>query len=118
MNDGPSPKKIARTESTEDIAGPSDAFVTMMANRQFVDARKEKRRQRRMEELETIEKEFVVGEADESDDELDFGFGKTQKTDDEDLQGDEPTAEDKAMVDDRVLGAQELREGAVLEKHK
>lgn len=88
-----------------------------MANRQCVDARKEKYRQRKIEELEAIEKEFVAGEADESDDELDFGFGKTQKTD-EDIQGDEATAEDKAMVDDRVLGAQELREDAILEKHK
>ena len=118
VDDHPSPKKIARTESTENIAGPSDAFVVMMANRQSADARKEKRRQRKVEELEAIEKEFVAGEADESDDELDFGFGKTQKTDDEDAQGDEPTAEDKAMVDDRLLGAQELREDAVLEKHK
>jgi len=93
----------------------------MMANRQLVDAKKEKRRQRKIaekEELESIEKEFVVGEADESDDELDFGFGKTQKTDDEEVQGDEPTAEDKAMVDDRVLGAHELKEDAVIEKHK
>jgi mediator of replication checkpoint protein 1 len=115
-----SPRKIARTESTENIASPSDAFAMMMANRQFVDAKKEKRRQREVaekEELEAIEKEFVAGEADESDDELDFGFGKTQKTD-EDIQGDEPTAEDKAMVDDRVLRAHELREDAVLEKHK
>jgi len=116
-----SPRKIARTESTETIAGPSDAFVVMMGNRQFVDAKKEKRRQRKTaekEELESIEKEFVAGEADESDDELDFGFGKLQKNDEEDVQGDEPTAEDKAMVDDRVLGAQELKEDAVLEKHK
>ena len=72
----------------------------MMANRQFADARKEKRRQRKVEELEAIEKEFVAGEADESDDALDFGFGKTQKTDDEDAQEDEPTEADKAMVDD------------------
>lgn len=115
-----SPRKIARTESTESIAGPSDAFVVMMANRQLVDAKKEKRRERKIagEELEAIEKEFVAGEADESDDELDFGFGKTQKTDDEDPHADEPTAEDKAMVDDRVLGVQELKEAAVLEKHK
>ena len=68
--------------------------------------------------MEAIEKEFVAGEADESDDELDFGFGKTQKTDDEDAQDDELTAEDKAMVDGRLLGAQEFREDAVLEKHK
>ena len=68
--------------------------------------------------MEAIEKEFVAGEADESDDELDFGFGKTQKPDDEDAQEDEPTEEDKAIVDDRVLGAQELREDTVLEKHK
>ena len=105
MDDCPSPKKIARAESTEDIA---DALVVMMANRQFADARKE----------EAIEKEFVAGEGGESDDEHDFGFEKMPKTDDEDAQGDEPTAEDKGMVDDRVLGAQELREDAVLEKHK
>jgi hypothetical protein len=115
-----SPRKIARTESTENIVGPSNAFAMMMANRQFADAKKEKHRQRKIaeEELEAIEKEFVAGEADESDDELDFGLGKTQKTDDEDVQGDEPTAEDKAMVDDRVLGAHELKEEAVIEKHK
>ena len=32
-----------------------------------------------MEELEAIKKEFVASEADESDDELDFGFGKTHE---------------------------------------
>ena len=116
-----SPRKIARTESTENIAGPSDAFAVMMANRQFADAKKDKRRQRKISEkgeLKAFEKEFVADEADESDDELDFGFGKTQKTDDEEAQGDELTTEDKAMVDDRVLGAHELKEDAVIEKHQ
>jgi hypothetical protein len=116
-----SPRKIARTESTENIAGPSDAFVVMMANRQFADAKKDEGRQRKITEnggLKAIEKEFVADEADESDDELDFGFGKTQKTDDEEAQGDELTSEDRAMVDDRALGAHELGEDAVIEKHK
>ena len=120
-DDSASPRKIARTESTENIAGPSDAFAVMMANRQLADAKKDKRRQRTIAEkgdLEAIEKEFIADEAHESDDELDFGFGKTQKTDDEETLGDKLTAEDKAMVDDRVLGAHELREHAVIEKHK
>lgn len=115
------PRKIARTESTENIAGPSDAFAVMMANRQLADAKKDKRRQRAIAEkgeLGAVEKEFIADEAHESDDELDFGFGKTQKSDDEEAQGDKLTAEDKAMVDDRMLGAHELREDAVIEKHK
>ena len=114
------PRKIALTEPTENIAGPSDAFAVMMANRRLTYAKKSKRPQKTIteEELGANEKEFIVDEAHESGDELDFGFGKTQKTEDEEAQGNILTAEDKAMVDDRVLGAHELREDTVIEKHK
>lgn len=59
--------------------------------------------------------EFVQGEAEESDDELQLGFARG-KTEEEEEAAIDP-AEEAKLVDDTKLTEEQIREDAVIEKH-
>jgi MRC1-like domain len=62
-----------------------------------------------------IHNDFVQGEAEESDDELQLGFAK-RRTEEEEEAGIDPEEEAK-LVDDTKLTDAQIREDAVVEKH-
>jgi hypothetical protein len=62
-----------------------------------------------------VDNEFVQGEAEESDDELALGF-TGHRGDDEDAQID--PEEEAKYVDDKKMSKDEIREEAIIEKHR
>jgi hypothetical protein len=62
-----------------------------------------------------VHNEFVQGEAEESDDELQLGFAK-RRTEEEEEAAIDPEEEAK-LVDDTKLTDAQIREDAVVEKH-
>ena len=60
--------------------------------------------------------EYVEGEAEESDDEVAFGFGARKPDDDEEEDGEDQDKHLEDLVDDKEMDAETLAEDAVLEK--
>jgi mediator of replication checkpoint protein 1 len=61
--------------------------------------------------------EFVQGEAEESDDELVIGFSKRTQGDEDEDAGIDPE-EIAKLLDDKRMSKGEIREEAIIEKHK